>query len=182
MMHPHLWIFCEFGVFLHNFMIRIVKVPTVSRSLFCLWWPRTKRYKPIKIQANWNMCGPQVGIFSRLLGIVWDFPKKEGPCHSVLDEWMNELWVLSLLRLILSTGLGPKKLIHWFIDWFIHACSPSVHPFSGHEILLHVLTNEGIECWWALMLPLWHYLGTICSSCSAPCRWSLGSMPCHQRK
>jgi hypothetical protein len=36
------------------------------------------------------MFGPYVGIFSRLLGIVWDFPKKEGLCRGVLDESMNE--------------------------------------------------------------------------------------------
>jgi hypothetical protein len=31
-----------------------------------------------------------MGIFARLLGIVWNFPKKEGLCHGVLDESMNE--------------------------------------------------------------------------------------------
>jgi hypothetical protein len=38
------------------------------------------------------------------------------------------LCVLSLLRLILSTGLGPKKLIHWFIDSFIHMTTEKKRP------------------------------------------------------
>jgi hypothetical protein len=47
-------------------------------------------YKSTKIHANRQIFGPCMGIFARLLGIVWNFPKKEGLCHGVLDESMNQ--------------------------------------------------------------------------------------------
>jgi hypothetical protein len=61
-----------------------------SKNVFCLLWPSTNRSKPIKIHANRQIFGPSVGIFARLLGIVWNFPKKEGLCCGVLDESINE--------------------------------------------------------------------------------------------
>jgi hypothetical protein len=62
----------------------------VSKNVFYLLWPRTNRYKPIKIHANKQIFGPYVGIFAILLGIIWNFPKKEGLCRGVFHESMNE--------------------------------------------------------------------------------------------
>jgi hypothetical protein len=62
----------------------------MSKNVFFLLWPRTNRYKSTKIHANRQIFGPCMGIFARLLGIVWNFPKKEGLCRGVLDESMNQ--------------------------------------------------------------------------------------------
>jgi hypothetical protein len=52
-----------------------------------------------------------MGIFARLLGIVWNFPKKEGLCCGVLDESINQSRILSKLR-----TCNPKKCEFFLLE------------------------------------------------------------------